>query len=152
MKWTLDLCSKLEQFNKTLDEPISFGTNLRVVPNMNTEDLFSALKRCNFKYVNTGLESGSESLRNKLLKRNYSNEDVIRAVTSARKYDLKVPFFNMVGIRGEARADLAETVNMNRICLRDSNYLAISYPYPGTNLYFSCIENGLIKKILISLI
>ncbi len=87
--WALELCSKLEGFNRTLSHPLSFGTNLRVTPHADLESLFAACKRSNFSYVKIGLESGSERIRRQILKRNYSNQDIINAVELARKYGIK---------------------------------------------------------------
>lgn len=146
--WAIELCSTLEGFIKTLAEPLSFGVNLRITPNTDFESLFAACKRSNFKYINIGLESGSEVIRRKILKRNYSNQDIINAVTLARKYGLKVIFYNLIGIPGETLADFKETVEINRICLPDGYYNSIFFPYPGTELHTSCKKMGLLKKDL----
>ncbi len=147
-EWAIGLCSKLEQFNKTLSRPLSFGVNLRIMPNADLESLFAACKKSNFRVVNIGLESGSERVRREILKRNYSNEDIISAVTLARKYGLKVALFNMIGIPGETIADFKETVRINRICQPDYHLTSIFFPYPGTDLYFLCEEQALLKEPL----
>jgi anaerobic magnesium-protoporphyrin IX monomethyl ester cyclase len=147
-EWARELCSKLERFNKTLDQPLSFGANLRITPNADLENLFVECKKCNFRFINIGLESGSERVRREILKRNYSNEDIISAVALARKYGLKIALFNMIGIPGETIADFKETVKINRVCLPDWHYTSIFFPYPGTDLYFLCKQQGLLKKPL----
>ncbi|OGC04134.1 hypothetical protein A2276_05920 [candidate division WOR-1 bacterium RIFOXYA12_FULL_43_27] len=143
--WVIDLCSKLENFNKGLSCPWSFGTNLRVTPNLDVEPIFSAFKRANFRFVNIGLESGSERVRREILKRNYSNDDIIRTVKRARKYGLQVCFLNMMGLPGETINDFKETVRMNRLCQPDWTSVSIFYPYPGTDLFALCEKKGLIK-------
>jgi radical SAM superfamily enzyme YgiQ (UPF0313 family) len=147
-EWAIELCSKLESFNKTLSHPLFFGANLRITPNADLENLFVACKKCNFRFINIGLESGSERVRREILKRNYSNEDIINAVVSARKHGLKIALFNMIGIPGETIGDFKETVKINRICLPDWHFTSIFFPYPGTDLYFLCKEQGLLKKPL----
>lgn len=145
-KWATDLCLQLESFNKTLQKPFSFGANLRITPNADLEGLFAAFKRANFRFINIGLESGSERVRREILRRNYSNEDVINAVNLARKYGLKVAFFNMVGLPGETIADFKETVKINRTCLPDWHLTSIFFPYPGTDAYSFCEKQGLLKE------
>ena len=147
-KWAVELCLKLEQLNKNLNQPISFGVNIRITPNVNFEDIFAACKKANFRFINIGLESGSERVRREILKRSYSNEDIINAVNLARKHGLKVAFFNMVGLPGETIADFKETVKVNRICLPDWHLTGIFFPYPGTDLYLLCKEQGLLKEDL----
>ncbi len=143
--WAVELCSKLEGFNKTLNEPLSFESNLRIVPNSDFKDLFRAMKQANFKSINIGLESGSDKVRKKILKRIYKNEDVINTCSLAKKYGLSVGLFNMIGIPGETREDYKKTVEINRVCKPDYHYTSIFFPYPGTKLYSLCKEMGLIK-------
>ncbi len=147
-KWAIDLCSRLEQFNATIEKPMSFGANVRITRNTDFDGLFAACKKGNFEFIAIGLESGSERVRREILKRNYSNKDVINAVKLAKKYGLKVLFYNIIGIPGETKADFEETVKMNRICMPDYIYKYIFYPYPGTDLHSLCIKWGLIKEPL----
>jgi len=142
----LQLCSLLEQFNKEFRQPLEFGVNLRIVPNMNFGLLFQALSRANFKFVNIGLESGSERVTKEILKRKYSNNDIIQAVKSLRKYGLKLNLFIMLGLPGETLLDFQQTIEITRKCQPDSYYLSIFYPYPGTELATKCIEQNLIEN------
>jgi radical SAM superfamily enzyme YgiQ (UPF0313 family) len=145
MEWALELCSELRHFNTSLENPLVFGTNLRVTPNAQYDRLFAALAECNFRFINIGLESGSERLRREVLNRRYSNRDIVRAVETARLHGLEVGFYNMIGLPGETRADFRETVRVNRICQPDWFLLAVFFPYPGTELYETCREMGLLN-------
>jgi radical SAM superfamily enzyme YgiQ (UPF0313 family) len=147
-EWAIELCSKLEGFNRNRRQPLSFGVNLRVIPNADLESLLVACKKSNFRFLNIGLESGSEKIRREVLKRNYSNEDIINVTTLARKYGLQVSFLNMIGIPGETIDDFKETVRMNRTCMPDWHQTSIFFPYPGTDLYYLCQEQGLIREPL----
>lgn len=147
-EWAIKLCSKLEDFNSTLSCPIAFGVNIRVTPNADLKELFVAMKKCNVRFVNIGLESGCERVRSKILKRNYSNEDIFKTVKLAREYGFKVCFFNLIGIPGESIEDFKETVQINRRCLPDWHNTSIFFPYPGTDLHRICTQQGLIKKEL----
>jgi len=147
-KWAKQLCFKLEGLNKKLSQPLTYGANLRITPNSDLESLFAACKRCNFRFVNIGLESGSQRVRREILKRNYSNEDIINAAALAKKHGLEIHLFNMIGIPGETPADFKETIKVNRKCLPDSHFTSIFFPYPGTDLYFLCKKRGLLKKSL----
>lgn len=142
--WALELCAKLELLNSELQKPLSFITNLRITPNAGLETLFAAFKRCNINTIKIGLESGSERVRYEILKRNYSNRDIVYAVRSARRYDLKVTFYNLIGVPGETLADFGETIRMNRLCLPDRTIPHIFFPYPGTELYAVCKKEGVL--------
>lgn len=146
--WSIDLCSKLEGFNAKRPQPISFGVNLRVTPNMPLENLFLAMSKSNFKFVNIGLESGSERVRSEILKRHYSNETIIDAVNLAKKYGLKIIFQILIGIPGETIEDFKETIKTTRTCLPDHYALNIFFPYPGTELHQLAREKGLLSESL----
>lgn len=144
-EWSLNLCVELERFNAELRKPVFFGANVRITPNADMGELFAAFKRCNFRFINIGLESGSERVRREILKRNYSNDDVINTVRLAREHGLKIHLYNIIGIPGETMADFKETVRVNRECLPDRHLTSIFFPYPGTDLYSLCKKQGLLE-------
>jgi anaerobic magnesium-protoporphyrin IX monomethyl ester cyclase len=142
--WAMELCGMLERMNADLEIPIEFGTNLRITPHTEYDDLFAALKRCGFRFVNIGLESGSERLRREVLKRNYSNDDIVNAITKAKEHGLEVGIYNLIGIPGETRRDYRETIKVTRECQPDWFLLSVFFPYPGTVLHTVCEESGLL--------
>ncbi len=144
IRWATELCSHLEAFNAGREQPIGFGTNLRVTRNNHQGELFEALGKANFKFINIGLESGSERVRSDVLKRDYSNDDVISAVQLARQHGLQVGIYNLIGIPGEKPADFRETIRVNRICQPDWFLLSVFFPYPGTDLHRMAEEQGLL--------
>ena len=144
--WALKLCEKLKEFNGLLPNPLSFGVNLRLTAQGRIEDLFPAFKAASIRYINIGLESGSERVRKEILKRDYSNKMVIESVNSARTYGIKVALYNLIGIPGETLSDFKETIRMNRICQPDWHFTSIFYPYPGTDLYNLCLKEGLLEE------
>lgn len=145
-RWALELCAELKKLNSRLETPIAYGANLRVTPNADYEELFSAFAESNFRFINIGLESGSERIRREVLKRIYSNQDIIRTVKTARKYGLQVGIYNLIGLPGETPHDFRETVKVNRICQPDWFLLSVFFPYPGTELYERCRERGLLER------
>jgi hypothetical protein len=142
--WILDLCARLADLNYRRSEPIRYGVNLRVTPDCDFEDVFAAMRRANFTFVNIGLESGSERVRREVLRRNYSNEDVLRTVAQARTHGLQVSLLNMIGLPGETIADFEMTVQVNRACRPDWHGTSIFYPYPGTEICALCAREGLL--------
>jgi hypothetical protein len=51
----------------------------------------------------------------------------------------------MIGLPGESLNDHKETVLLNRRCQPEGHYTGIFFPYPGTELYDTCIQQGLIQ-------
>jgi radical SAM superfamily enzyme YgiQ (UPF0313 family) len=144
--WTLDLCSALQQFNRTLPKPVRFHTNFRITAKSLDPEIFRALADANFALLNIGLESGSERVRREVLKRSYSNEDFYRAVRMARDHGMEVNLFNMIGVPGETYADHLETVRLNREAHPNRSFTSIFFPYAGTDLHKLCEKRGLLGK------
>ncbi|MBL7204925.1 MAG: B12-binding domain-containing radical SAM protein [Desulfobacteraceae bacterium] len=148
LEYALTLCSRLETFNANRDKPIGFGANLCVRKRTIVDErLFRSMKRAGFNYINVGLESGSERIRNEVLRRpRYSNDDFIQFCDLAIKYGIEVNVYVLIGLPEETRVDLKATVD----CLKRSNHSnlmpSIFYPYPGTDLYQKIKEQGLIKN------
>jgi radical SAM superfamily enzyme YgiQ (UPF0313 family) len=138
MEWFLLLCEQLCQFNARSKRVLRYGTNWRVTPSQQCDKAFGAMGRANFRFVNIGLESGSERIRREVLKRHYSNRDVFRAVRCARANGLTVCLYNLFGLPQETLRDFAKTVAVNRICRPEQHMTSIFYPYPGTALARSC--------------
>ncbi|MBP6943962.1 MAG: B12-binding domain-containing radical SAM protein [Candidatus Omnitrophica bacterium] len=144
--WARGFISRLKEYNIASGRRLNFGANVRVTKGAVFDELFAEMKDAGFGYVNMGLESGSERIRRELLKRDYSDSDLIAAVRSAKVRGLQVCLNSMMGLPGETTRDLEKTAELNRSCQPDWHFVSIFYPYPGTELYAYCAEEGLLKK------
>jgi radical SAM superfamily enzyme YgiQ (UPF0313 family) len=145
LDWVSELGDKLAGFNRSLPEPLQFACNLRVTQSCLDERFFSALARANVRTVEIGLESGSERVRQEILRRTYTNQEFLAAVEMARRHEMRVNVYNMIGLPTETPAEHLETVEMNRRVCPDRCNTGIFYPYPGTDLYAMCEAQGLLK-------
>ena len=156
IEFALQLCQALSQFNEKRNIPIKFKINLAVTHKLVQDtdlmnSLFTTFKQANIVGINIGLESGSERIRNEVLRRpRYSNEDIISFCTYAKEYDIRVTMFVMIGLPGESLADFRETYQVVRQCEPYNIWLSIFYPYPGTDLYFKAKEERLFSEKNIS--
>jgi len=147
-EWTFGFCKQLQFYNSTINNYIAYACNFRISPQSIDEKLFAAMKSANIQTINIGLESGSERVRQEVLKRNYSNEDFLSVVSLARKFSIKINVFNMIGIPGETFNEYLKTVFLNRNAQPDDHYTGIFFPYPGTEIYNICIEQKFISKYI----
>jgi anaerobic magnesium-protoporphyrin IX monomethyl ester cyclase len=154
--YAFQLCQALINFNAQRDTPIQFKINLAVTHKL-VQDidllnrLFTEFKRANIVTINIGLESGSERIRNEVLRRpSYSNEDILYFCSLAKKYDIKITMFVMMGLPGESIADFRETLRIVRLCEPHNIWLSIYYPYPGTDLYRIAKQKRLFMEETIS--
>lgn len=104
------------------------------------------LKKAGCISVTIGVESGNEWLRKTVLNKKISNQDILKARSLLKKAGIKMCSLNMVGVPKETPQMVQETIDFNKKL--DPDWLACSIfsPYPGTELYKLCEENGLLKK------
>lgn len=143
LEYAYALCGLLEKFNLKRGKPVTFGVNLVVTKNIvkNCDEFLGRLRKANFKYLNIGLESGSEKIRNEVLRRpEYSNNGLADFCRRAKECGIDVYLFVLMGIPGETRAEFEETIDCVRRCDPAHVYLSIFYPYPGTDLYLKAKE------------
>jgi radical SAM superfamily enzyme YgiQ (UPF0313 family) len=134
--------------NESREEKLSFGTNLRIFDTLNVDLIFKNLKKANFTSVTIGLESGNERIRQEVLNRKYSNESIIRAVKTAKKYGINVGLFNLVGLPTETLNDFQDTLKLNQDLQPGWHATSIFFPYKGTRLYDLAKEQGLLPEKL----
>ena len=138
-KWLFNFLDEYKKITK-----IPFNCNTR--PETLTEEICKKLKEANCNSVSIGIESGSEQLRKKILKRHMSNKAIIKAFRMLKKYKIKSSSFNMVGFPGETYKDYLETVKLNRKIKPDMMQISIFYPYKGTELGDLAFKRGYVQK------
>jgi radical SAM superfamily enzyme YgiQ (UPF0313 family) len=156
LEYALALCQALADFNSQRNTPINFKINLAVTSILIRDiillnQLFSAFKSANIITINIGLESGSEAIRSNVLNRaRYSNKDIVNFCDIAKKYNMKINLYVMIGIPGETLTDFKQTIQVVKLCQPNWVYLSIFYPYPGTDLYKVAKEKGLFSEQTLS--
>jgi len=139
-KWTKAFCAAYAQ---EFDYP--FWINSRV-ERMQDEEMVRALAEAGCVGIRIGVENGVEELRDTVLGRTMSNEQIIAAVHMAQRYGLKVFTTNMIGIPGETAESIAATIDLNRQIAPDEYQFSVFYPYPLTQLGESCVAQGLMRS------
>ncbi len=104
------------------------------------------LKKSGCFYIAFGLETGSERIRNKILKRYMSDSELLRAASLLRKY--KIPFLTheMFVLPTESLADAFKTVEMNIKMGTDSVWGTVFQPFGNTKIYDYCLRKKLISR------
>jgi anaerobic magnesium-protoporphyrin IX monomethyl ester cyclase len=156
IEYAIQLCNALSKFNRQRNIPIIFNVNFAITSIflnniVLVNRLLTAFRSANINSINIGLESGSERIRNNILRRpSYTNTDVICFCDIAKKYDIKLNFFVMLGLPGETIQDFQQTIDIVKRCEPNAIFLSIFYPYPGTDLYNIAKEKGLFDERTIS--
>ncbi|MBI2441027.1 MAG: B12-binding domain-containing radical SAM protein [Lentisphaerae bacterium] len=123
---------------------LPFAINAR--PETLNDDICRVLKAAGCQRLSIGIESGSESFRQKVLGRRQSNERIVAAFAAARRAGIKTKSFNIVGFPYETPAIFQETVDLNERIQPDSVIIGIFEPYPGTRLAEICLQEGFLPS------
>jgi anaerobic magnesium-protoporphyrin IX monomethyl ester cyclase len=132
----------VERYKKEIDIP--FYCLMR--SNTLTEEVAKMLSYAGCKSVSMSLETGSEKVRNEVLKRNLSDKLVKESFIIARKYDLKTYGNSMLGIPGTTLKDDFNTVEFARKLKISVPTLGIFSPYPGTELTNYAVQKGMLDS------
>lgn len=109
---------------------IKFGCSVR--PETATKRKVELLKEMGCVAATVGIESGNEQVRKKVLNRHMSNEQIEKTVAILKEAGIRVSTFNMIGLPGETRKNVFETIALNKKLGVEAVNVYIIYPYPGT--------------------
>lgn len=109
------------------------------------EEIISLIKEAGCFCVRFGIEAGNEEIRNKILKKNITNDQIINVSRTLKRYGLKFLTYNMVGIPGETIEDAFQTVELNIKIKTNFPRCSILTPYPGTEITKKAEEDGLLE-------
>jgi radical SAM superfamily enzyme YgiQ (UPF0313 family) len=135
-QWAHTFC---EQYSKRFALP--FRVYLR--PGQADYRLLKRLADVGLYKANIGIESGSERIRKEILRRNMTNPQIIELFNHCKTLDIETRVFNIIGFPGETESDIEQTIALNKKVLSDQVQVSIFHPYPGTELYDQCIEQGI---------
>lgn len=124
---------------------LPYTCNVRA--NLVDEDLVRALKESGCVGVNWSIESGDEHVRNDVLKRAMSEEQILRTGELLAKYGLPHRIGNVIGIPGESFEQMLETVRLNSRVRPVLALGSIFAPYPGLALTDTAIQMGLYTPV-----
>jgi radical SAM superfamily enzyme YgiQ (UPF0313 family) len=136
----------IKDFAARYKKEIGLPFKVLVHPKNVKKDIMILLKEAGCIYVDIGLESGSEDVRYKLLKRNMSNDDIINTARVLKEVGIKFCTLNIVGFPTETTEQMWETYELNRKIKPDGTIVSIFYPFPKTELADFCAERGFIKE------
>jgi radical SAM superfamily enzyme YgiQ (UPF0313 family) len=125
-----------------------FACNLR--PNLTDEEIVRLLREAGCEEVRLGIESGNDEVRNGLLNRRLTRDEIVRAVELCHRAGMKVFAFNIVGFPGETVAQMLDTVKLNAAVRADVTRVTIFYPYERTPLHTISRQRNLLTDRVVS--
>lgn len=122
---------------------LPFSCNFRA--NLVKEDIVKALKEAGCFRIHFGVESGDDFIRNTVLKRKISRQDMTEALLACRKAGISTLSYNMVGLPYEDMPKALETIKLNAEMKIKRVVVSIFYPYPNTEAYDMSVKEGFIE-------
>ncbi len=130
-----------EKYRKIINKPFTCWVRADLL----NEEVVKALKAGGCISCAWSIESGNDVLRNKVLKRNMTREQIINAGDLLNKYKIKQRIGNLIGIPHESYANVQETIELNIRCKPN---FAIAYtliPYPHLEITDYALKSGCLK-------
>ena len=126
-KWVYEF---LQKYKQQIDLPFICLIRADLID----RDMVKALKEAGCVNVFFGIETGDEKLRNNLLKKGETDEDIIRTASLLKKYKIGFRTYNMLGLPGETLEQAFKTVEINIRIKADYPWCSLFWPYPRTEL------------------
>lgn len=110
------------------------------------DDFMAKLKQSGCYLLSFGAESGCPRLLKKM-KKDINPEDVINSAKAALKHGIIPQYSFMIGLPGETRPEMMETLDLIDRLVKLSPKIQILgpqafRPYPGSELYEECVQSG----------
>ncbi|MDD5472798.1 MAG: radical SAM protein [Candidatus Methanoperedens sp.] len=134
-KWLTEFCVR---YSSEIGLPFACLTRADTV----NEEILLLLKKSGCVDVSMAIETGNIHLRNKMLNRYQTDEQIINAYKTAKKIGLKTVSYNLIGIPFETKETIKETIEINKKANPDIVSASILQPYEGLPIYKICKENG----------
>lgn len=135
----------LEEFSQKYPQKIGLPYICYIRPNLVNKDIVRLLKLSNCYSVRVAIECGNEELRNKILKRNLSDKQIINACDLLHKADIKIGTINILGLPAETKDNMIETLKLNQTCSPNNVSANLFMPLPGVELTDYAIREGLLE-------
>ena len=113
------------------------------------EPLLRKMKKSGCKKIRVAPESGVQRIVNEVIGKNLDLKKVEQAVILCKKVGIKVGCFFVLGVIGETKADIEETIKFAyklRSLGADSLIFSIAMPLYGTVLYEQAKEGGYLRE------
>ncbi len=108
-------------------------------------DIIDSLRNAGCQRISLGIETGDPYVRNEVLKRNQTDQQIIEAFGMVRESGMKTLSYNMIGIPFETRESIHKTIELNRKCHPDFVAVSIFNAYKGTEIYELCREKNWLR-------
>ncbi len=140
-----DICELIMERRLDIDWYVPNGVRADTLD----EELLRKMSEAGCKEIRVAPESGVQRVVDEIIKKNLSLKDVEKAVVLAKKVGMKIGVFLMLGLIGETKEDMKETIKFAYKLKKlgaDSFQFSIATPLYGTELYEQAKRGGYLRE------
>ena len=135
-EWLTKLCNLM--IERSLD--LEWFCNARV--GTVDYDLLERMERAGCTTITFGVESGTQRVLDKIIKKGITLEAVRETFKLVRKTNLILHATFMLGSPGETKEEIQQTIEFAKEINPDVAHFAITIPFPGTEMFAMASEHG----------
>lgn len=113
------------------------------------EELVRTMAKAGCTDLFFGVESGNPRIRNEVVKKMISDEQIYDAVGWCWKYGIQSSLYMMLGFPTETKKELEDTINFPILAGSDFIGVHLTWPQPGSVLFDQAIREKIIPKTII---
>jgi len=138
--WLEEFCRK---YKKQIGLPFFILTRYDLL----TEDMVKLLKEAGCRTISMSIEAGNPEIRNNVLKRKMSDEQILEASLLCDKYGIYTFTNAILALPGSTLKDDIRSIDLAIEAKSTWAEFACFYPYPGTELGDQTIQMGLYSPV-----
>jgi radical SAM superfamily enzyme YgiQ (UPF0313 family) len=136
----------VEEFSRKYKRQIGLPFSCLVRANYVTADITRLLKEAGCYRMTMGVEAGNDYVRNTILKRNMSRDQIISAAELIKNSGIKLTTANILAIPGGSLDADLETLQLNIQCRPNYASVALMEAFPRTEIYKYAREKELLDE------
>ena len=140
----LDICDLM--IEKGIHKKIRWGTLSRV--NSIDLEMLERMKKSGCDMIVYGVESGSQKILNNM-KKGITLKQIRETIKNTKKVGIRIHATFMFGAPGETKETIRQTIDFAKELNPDTAQFPICMPYPGTEFYNMCVDNGWLVKLFV---
>lgn len=139
-KHTLQLCSEIVA--RKMD--VEWGCQTRV--DLVNRSLLEAMYKAGCRSIAFGVESGCERIRNSVIRKNVTNEQIFKAFRLCKEITISTTCYLMLGFPTETLDDCYQTVNIATKINPDIVGVHLTEIMPGTDIFRYAVDEGIVPN------
>ncbi len=134
-----EVCEEIER------RKLKVHWDVRVRADTLDDEVVAAMKRAGVTRMHIGVESGSPRIL-EIIRKGITVDQAHQAFNLCRRHGVTSLAYFMLGNPTETRQDIEMTMDFMRKCRADHAHIAITTPFPGTELYRMGLQQGLYER------